>query len=121
MPHEQALAIATSAEVLQELSATQAEQVFDSVDVDELTDEQAEALVEAVQDAPEEVRAAFENEINIFGGKFETYVPLGSTVDVRTRKVIVAASGVLFIAPTVSVSSSTTSSSSTSSDSRRRK
>ena len=120
MPPEEALAVATSPEALQELSPTQAEEVFSAVDVEELTDEQAEALVEAVQDAPDEVRAAFENEINVFGGKFETYVPLGSTVNVRTRKVIVAASGVLFMAPTVSVSSSTTSSSSTS-DSRRRK
>lgn len=120
MPPEQALALATSAEALQELSATQAEEVFDAVDVEELTDEQAEALIEAVQDAPDDVRAAFEDEINVFGGKFETYVPLGSTVNVAARKVIVAASGVLFMAPTVAVSSSTTSSTSTS-DSRRRK
>lgn len=119
MEPEQALALATSVEALQELTPTQAEEVFDSVDVDELTDEQAEALVEAVQEAPEEVRAAFESEINIFGGKFDSYVPLGSTVNVKTRKVIVAASGVLFMAPTVSVSSSTSSSSA--SDNRKRR
>lgn len=119
MEPEQALALATSVEALQELTPTQAEEVFDSVDVGELTDEQAEALVEAVQEAPEEVRAAFESEINIFGGKFDSYVPLGSTVNVKTRKVIVAASGVLFMAPTVSVSSSTSSSSA--SDNRKRR
>ena len=118
MAPEEALAVATSAETLQALSPDEAQDVFAAVPVDELTDEQAEALVEAVQDAPEDVRAAFEDEINIFGGKFDSYVPLGSTVSVGTRKVIVAASGVLFMAPTVSVSSSTSSSPS---DSRKRK
>lgn len=85
----------------------------------DLSEEQADELVAAVQDAPEEVRAVFENTINIFGGKFNKYVPIGSKINVGQRKVLVAASGVLFVAPTVSVSSST--SGSQSSDSRKRK
>lgn len=121
MAPAEALAVATSSEALQTLSPTQAAEVFDSVEVSELSDAQAEELVNAVQDAPEGVRAEFENQINIFGGKFDSYVPLGSTVSVGTRKVIVAASGVLFMAPTVAVSSATTSSSSTTPDSRKRK
>lgn len=115
---EEAVAIVTSATVLKELSSEEATQVFDSLEVSELTDEQAEALVEAVQDAPEEVRAAFEEEVNIFDNKFNTYVPLGSKINVGQRKVLVAATGVLFMAPTVSVSSS---SSSSQSDSRKRR
>jgi hypothetical protein len=110
--------IVTSAETLQELSEEQAVEVFDSLEVSELTDEQAEALVEAVQDAPEEVRAAFESEVNVFDNKFNSYVPIGSNINVGQRKVLVAASGVLFMAPVVSVSSST---SSTPSDSRAKR
>lgn len=116
---EEAVAIVTSAEVLKELTPDEATQVFDSLEVTELSDEQADALVEAVQDAPEEVRAAFEEEVNIFDNKFNSYVPLGSNINVGQRKVLVAASGVLFMAPTVSVSSSSTSG--TQSDSRKRR
>lgn len=104
---------------MQELTAQEAETAFAAVEVSELSEEQAVELIEAVQDAPEEVRAAFEQEVNVFDNKFNTYVPLGSTINVGQRKVLIAATGVLFMAPTVSVSSSTSGSSS--SDSRRKK
>lgn len=110
----EALAIVTTAAALQELTASEADKVFEAVEVSELSDQQAEALVEAVQDAPEEVRAAFEDQINVFEGKFDKYVPLGSVINVGQRKVLIAATGVLFMAPTVSVSSSTSGSQSNS-------
>ena len=115
---EEATALATNPEVLKEISAEQASEIFDAVEVSDLSDAQAEQLVKAVQDAPEEVRAEFEDQINVFEGKFDKYVPLGSAINVGQRKVLIAATGVLFMAPTVSVSSSTSSSSS---DSRRKK
>ena len=115
---EEATALATNPEVLQEVTADQATEIFDAVEVSDLSDEQAEQLIEAVQDAPEEVRAAFEDTINVFGGKFNAYVPIGSNINVGQRKVLVAATGVLFAAPAVSVSSS---SSGTQSDSRSRR
>ena len=115
---EEATALATNPEVLQEVSAEQAAEIFDAVQVSELSDAQAEQLVAAVQDAPEEVRAEFEDQINVFGGKFDKYVPIGSNINVGQRKVLVAATGVLFVAPTVSVSSS---SSGSESNSRKRR
>ena len=118
---EEATALATNAKVLQEVSAEQAAEIFDAVEVSDLSDAQAEQLVEAVQDAPEEVRAAFEDKINVFGGKFNKYVPIGSKINVGQRKVLIAATGVLFMAPTVSVSSSTSGSASGESKSRRKK
>ena len=118
---EEATALATNPEVLQSVTSEQATEIFDAVEVSDLSDAQAEQLIEAVQDAPEEVRAAFEEQINVFGGKFNTYVPVGSSINVGQRRVLVAASGVLFMAPAVSVSSSTSGSSSTESNSRRKK
>jgi len=115
---EEATALATNPEILNEITTEQATEIFDAVEVSELSDAQAEQLVEAVQGAPEEVRAEFEDQINVFEGKFETYVPLGSAINVGQRKVLIAATGVLFMAPAVSVSSSTSSSSS--SNSRRK-
>jgi len=99
-------------------SKEQAAEIFDAVEVSDLSEAEAEQLVEAVQDAPEEVRAEFEDSINVFDNKFNKYVPIGSNINVGQRKVLVAASGVLFMAPTVSVSSS---SSGPQSDSRKRK
>lgn len=113
---EEAVAVATNPAVLQALSSEEAEEVFDAISVSELSDEEASALVEAVQDAPEEVRAAFEDKINVFSGKFNSYVPIGSKINVGQRKVLVAASGALFLAPPVVSSSS----SGAQSDSRRK-
>lgn len=96
---EQAIAVATSAQVLQSLSAQQATEVFAAIDLDEATPEQIEALVEAVQDAPAEVREAFETQINIFDGKTDNYVPLGSAVSVGARRVLVAATAIVIAAP----------------------
>jgi hypothetical protein len=109
---EEAIALATNPEVLQAVSAKQAAEIFDAVEVSELSEEQAEQLVDAVQGATEEVRAEFEDQINVFDNKFNTYVPLGSAINVGQRKVLIAATGVLFMAPAVSVSSSTSGSSS---------
>lgn len=116
---EEATALATNPEIIKEVTAEQAAEIFDAVAVSELSDTQADQLIEAVQDAPQEVRAAFEDTINIFGGKFNKYVPIGSKINVGQRKVLVAASGVLFVAPTVSVSSSSSGSESSSRNRRK--
>ena len=72
------------------LSVDQANAVFDAIDEGSLTDEQGEALVEAVQNAPTEIRKSFESKVNIFGGHTDNYVPLGSRVTVRQRRIIIA-------------------------------
>jgi hypothetical protein len=110
--------LATNPDVIQSVTAEQAAEIFDSVEVSDLSDEQAEQLVEAVQGASEEVRAEFEESINVFDNKFNSYVPIGSNINVGQRKVLVAATGVLFMAPAVTVTSS--SSSGHQSDSRKR-
>ena len=118
---EEATALATNPDVIESVTSEQATEIFDAVEVSDLSGEQAEQLVEAVQDAPEEVRAAFEEQINVFGGKFNKYVPIGSVINVGQRKVLIAATGVLFVAPTVSVSSSTSGSQSSNNKSSGKK
>ena len=88
---DQATELATSEKVLQSIDGEQAIEIFDAVDIGDVTPEEAAALVEAVQDAPTEVREAMESEINVFDGAIDTYIPLGSAVDVGTRRVVVAA------------------------------
>lgn len=101
---EQAAALATDPEVLQQVTAEQAEEIFDSLDVDELTPQQITQLIDAVQNAPQEVREAFESEVNVFDGAVDSYVPIGSTVPISTRRLVIAAGAMLSAVP-VSTSS----------------
>lgn len=98
LSNEDAVALATSAEVLSAVTGEIATEIFEALDVETLTDQQAEQLVEAVQSASEEVRQAFEQTIDLFNGKTDTYVPLGSAVPVRTRRAVIAVTGLLAIA-----------------------
>jgi len=95
---EQATALATNPEVLATVTAEQATEIFDALDVDTLTDDQLVELVAAVQDAPPTVRAAFEEEVDIFSGATDTYVPLGSTVPVSTRRALIVITTISAIA-----------------------
>ena len=87
---EQAAALATSPEALATITAEEATQVFDALVVDDLSEEQLVALVSAVQDAPVAVRESFEASVNVFSGAVDTYVPIGSTVPVSTRRALIA-------------------------------
>jgi hypothetical protein len=86
----QAVAVALNPAVLATVSTEEAEAVFEALAVDELNDAQIDALVEAVQDAPLEVRETFEDTINIFGEGLDDYVPLGSNIPVGTRRTLIA-------------------------------
>jgi hypothetical protein len=87
---EQAVALATSPEVLANISEEQAEQIFETLDVAALTEEQTTELIAAVQDAPTEVREAFENKVDIFKNALDTYIPTGSNIPVGERRALIA-------------------------------
>ncbi len=101
---DQATQLATSAAVLESITGDQATEVFASIDTGELSGEEAAAIVEALLEAPTEVKEAFEEEINVFEGGFDEYVPTDSTVSVGVRRVVVAATTVSFILPAPVVS-----------------
>ena len=97
---EEATALALNPEVLATITEEEATQVFEALVVEDLTDEQLEQLVASVQEAPTEVREAFEKEVDIFGGGLDTYVPIGSTVPVSTRRTLVTVAAVAMAAAT---------------------
>jgi polyhydroxyalkanoate synthesis regulator phasin len=101
---DQATQLATSAAVLESITGDQATEVFASIDTGELSGEEAAAIVEALLEAPTEVKEAFEEEINVFEGGFDEYVPTDSTISVGARRVVVAATTVSFILPAPVVS-----------------
>lgn len=84
------------------LDGDTADELFASLDLETLSDSQLQQLVSAVQDAPVAVRKSFERTINVFNGQTDSYVPLGSTVPISTRRLIVAATTMLGAVPVVS-------------------
>ena len=88
---DQATELATNPEIIATLDAEAATQIFEALDISEVTPEEAAAIVAAVQEASDEVRAAFEESVDVFGGQVDTYVPIGSSVPVKTRRVLIAA------------------------------
>jgi hypothetical protein len=96
----QATLLITSPAVLENITTTQAEQLFSEIAPTELSPDEAEAVVAAVQEAPSSVRKAFESVLNIFQGFADNYVPLNSNVPVSTRRALIAVSAVfLTVAP----------------------
>jgi hypothetical protein len=92
---QQAIALVVSVQTLSAISADQATEVFAAIPVNDLSEEQKSQITEAIQNAPEEVKQAFEQEINIYEAGFDDYVPVGSNIDVGDRRTIIAVSTVI--------------------------
>lgn len=86
-------------EQLAQLSPEEVGNLLADLERAELTDEQAEQIAVALSAAPESLKLAFEAQINVFGGQFDAYVPVGSTVDVGTRRTLVAATAAATVLP----------------------
>jgi len=99
----QATTVAESAGALKFVTGEIANEIFDAIVQDNLTDEQTGKIVSAVQEASTTVREAFEEQINIFdGGGFDFYVPTDSIVPVSTRRAIIAVSATFVAVPVAS-------------------
>ena len=94
---EQATELATSEKVLESIGGEQATAIFEELPIDDLTVQEAVALVSAVQNAPNKVKKAFETTINVFGGVVDTYVPIGSNVPISTRRILVITSALAVV------------------------
>lgn len=69
---------------------------------DETPIEQIAALsVDQIQQLPLEQRQRFENQIDIYSGKFENYIPTGSNIPVRERRALIAATSMIAASTTV--------------------
>ena len=88
----EAESLAQSEKVLESIDGDQAVEIFASIDLDGLTDTEGAEIVGAVQNADNNVRGAFEDELNIFEGQFDEYVPLNSKINVEDRRTVVAVS-----------------------------
>jgi len=87
---EQAKALATSPKVLESIDGEQATAVFDAIVVAEVSEEAGAQIAEALANAGTDVKESFEEEINVFAGVFDTYVALGSNINVGDRRTVIA-------------------------------
>jgi uncharacterized membrane protein YgcG len=102
---DQATELATSEKVLESIDGDQASEIFAEIPVGELSTEEEAALVEAVTNAPDEIKDAFEETIDVYGEGLDDYVPVGSNVDVQSRRTLLAATAVLTAATAGAVGS----------------
>jgi len=106
---DESLVLALSEDVLDVVSETQAEAIFDALVVEELSPAEELLLVTVLSGQPDEIKDVFEESVNVYSEGLDEYVPVGSFVDVGTRRALVAVSGMIgavsgAIAPTASSS-----------------
>lgn len=53
---------------------------------------EASELVALMQVASDEVRAEFEAQVDLYSGDFDAYIPVGSGVPIKTRRIVIAVS-----------------------------
>lgn len=94
--------------VLQELTPDQQQALIEVLDnsLGELSETQLEQVSQALSAAPAEVKKTFEAQINVFGGKFDTYIPVGSTISVGERRSVIAATAAVGMAAAAATTSS---------------
>lgn len=88
---DEATDLASSPAILDSIDSDQAAQIFEQIQVGDLSEEQEAGLVAAVTDAPTDVKNAFESEIDVYGSGLDEYVPVGSSIDVGSRRTLIAA------------------------------
>jgi len=88
-------------EVADKLDQEQVDAIVDVIaeSVDNLSDSELIVLAETLTAAPPAVKKAFETKVDIFGGKFDTYVATGSTVSVGQRRILNAVVATIMAAP----------------------
>jgi hypothetical protein len=91
---DQAVALVSN-KAFMDLPTEQLTKVFDSIPVDELTEEQESQLVETLTSAPDEVKDTFEASVDVYASGLDDYVAVGSSIDVGTRRSLIAATTVL--------------------------
>ena len=99
-----------SSEVAAELSDEQVAEVIDVIaeKIDDLSETELAVLSLTLSNAPESVKDAFEEEINVFDGKFDSYIPTGSSVSVGQRRVLNAVVATIIAAPALATSGTST-------------
>jgi hypothetical protein len=83
-----------------EVSVEEITEIVQSENFETLDDGVKQAIAKELSDESKEIKETFEEEVNIFEGGFDDYVPQDSLVDVGTRRVITAVTTIAVVIPT---------------------
>lgn len=89
----------------QPITIQKLDEVLQSEAFEQLSIAELEVVSEILSAAEDEVKAEFEEQINVFDGRFDSYVPKGSAISVAQRRVMVVVSAVILTAPTATIGS----------------
>ena len=89
----------------EELTVESVTELVSNPDFDDLPQEVINEIVSALNDAEDDVKEEFENNVDVFDGAFDQYVPSGSRISVAERRVVVAVAAAAAIAAAPSSSS----------------
>jgi uncharacterized membrane protein YgcG len=87
---EKVVEVLSNPEVLESIDTEQASEIFKSIDTSEMTEQQLEQIVDAVQSAPVEIRETFEDTVDLFDGGFDEYKMVDSEISVGERRTVIA-------------------------------
>lgn len=99
--NQQALQQVTNPSVVESLSTAEATVLFAALDEESVTDDQAALIVQALDEAPDEVKEAFEENVNVFSGIWSSYKMVGQTITVAERVTLVAVANTMGAATAV--------------------
>jgi len=101
MSNQQILQQAINPSVVESLSTIEAEVLFASLDEESVTEDQAALIIQALDEAPDEVKQAFEENVNVFSGLWSSYKMVGQTISVAERVTLVAVANTMGAATAV--------------------
>lgn len=99
--NQQALQQVTNPSVVQSLSTAEATVLFAALDEESVTDDQAALIIQALDQAPDGVKKAFEDNVNVFSGIWSSYKMVGQTITVAERVTLVAVANTMGAATAV--------------------
>ena len=99
--NQQALQQVTNPSVVESLSTAEATVLFAALDEESVTDDQAALIIQALDQAPDGVKKAFEDNVNVFSGIWSSYKMVGQTITVAERVTLVAVANTMGAATAV--------------------
>ena len=99
--NQQALQQVVNPSVVESLSTAEAEVLFAALDEESVTQDQAALIVQALDQAPDEVKEAFEDNVNVFSSIWSSYKMVGQTITVAERVTLVAVANTMGAATAV--------------------
>lgn len=99
--NQQALQQVTNPSVVESLSTAEATVLFAALDEESVTDDQAALIIQALDQAPDGVKKAFEENVNVFSGIWSSYKMVGQTITVAERVTLVAVANTMGAATAV--------------------